>query len=305
MDRGFSRFIVNLWCLLKQIAFTFLLRVEPFSFKRKTTQSTSTYGSKPHRPPKPEWVKKEVLRLKALMPHEGCRKIAYTFNRLHGKNRDMTVGKSYVYSVISKHQYEIRVLRRNLKHKKPRPLPKNFIWSVDLTQVTGANKSNHLIFGIIDSGTRANICLESIANKASITLLRFLLDSIERYGKPKVIRTDNESVFVSRLFKLGLWTLGIKHQRTEICCPWMNGKIERFFRTFKEKLAYAPISSSHSLPHALATFRFWYNHVRPHQHLDGKTPVEAWSVKELNRFKKSRYFSAWNGSLAGFYCSPS
>jgi putative transposase len=27
---------------------------------------------------------------------------------------------------------------------------------------------------------------------------------------------------------------------------------------------------------AMVAFRFWYNHVRPHQHLNGWWPAEAW-----------------------------
>ncbi|NIP27488.1 MAG: DDE-type integrase/transposase/recombinase, partial [Phycisphaerae bacterium] len=67
--------------------------------------------------------------------------------------------------------------------------------------------------------------------------LRHLLDAIERYGKPKFLRTDNETVFTSRLFRFGLWLLGIKHQRTDKGCPWMNGRVERFFGTLKQKLS--------------------------------------------------------------------
>jgi transposase InsO family protein len=33
------------------------------------------------------------------------------------------------------------------------------------------------------------------------------------------------------------------------------------------------------LGNALVPFRFWYNLVRPHQHLDGRTPAEAASSR--------------------------
>ena len=45
---------------------------------------------------KPAWVVQEVLRLKALMPHSSCRKIADSFNRRFAEARQMTVSKSYV-----------------------------------------------------------------------------------------------------------------------------------------------------------------------------------------------------------------
>lgn len=53
----------------------------------------------PHRifaQPKPQWVKTEVIRLKALMPQAGCRTIAHLFNRRWAARRAMTVSKTYL-----------------------------------------------------------------------------------------------------------------------------------------------------------------------------------------------------------------
>ena len=44
---------------------------------------------------KPDWVVEEIVRLKALMPDAGCRRIADTFNRLHAApcgDREQDVG---------------------------------------------------------------------------------------------------------------------------------------------------------------------------------------------------------------------
>ena len=91
----------------------------------------------------------------------------------------------------------------------------------------------HTLLGIVDAGSRACLALQHTPTKASISILRYLLDCIERYGKPKAIRTDNEICFNSALFNAALWLLGIQHQTTQVCCPWQNGRIERFFGTFK------------------------------------------------------------------------
>lgn len=280
------------------------LLLRPPNHRFSKPVSTLPLNKTTRRPPKPPWVRQEVMRLKALMPKEGCRKVAHTFNRLHGEKRKMTVGKSYVYNIIKQHLYEIQVLRKNIKHRKPKPLPKNLIWSMDLTQVRDSTGQAHTLFGLVDGGTRACLTLKAIPNKASITLLRILLNTVEQYGIPKIIRTDNESVFISRLFRLSLFMLGIKHQRTEKCCPWMNGKIERFFGTLKNKLQYHAISNVASLTQDINLFRSWYNHIRPHQHLEGKAPAEVWDKKIPNKKGKAHYFCAWNGALAGFYLPP-
>ncbi len=144
--------------------------------------------------------------------------------------------------------------------------------------------------------------LKAIPNKTSITILRCLLDTIEQYGKPKAIRTDNERIFTSRLFRFGLWLLRIKHQKTDVGCPWMNGRIERFFGTLKEKLNQISVPDINNLNTHLTTFRFWYNHVRTHQHIDDRTPFEVWSGKGFKR--KAKVYSAWDGLLTGFYHPP-
>lgn len=252
---------------------------------------------------KPDWVPKEVIRMKALMPEVGCRKLADSFNRRFAQSKQITVGKTYVGNVIRDHQQEIQVLRNNIKHRKPRPLPMNLIWGIDLTGKSDTQNKLHHIFGILDHGSRATLVLTGLKNKASITLLRHLLDAIELYGKPKMIRSDNERCFTSKLFSISLWLLGIKHQKIDKGCPWMNGRVERFFGTLKEKLNHWEVDSLEQLNGALGQFRFWYNHVRPHQHLEGRTPAEVWQKQDVfnNKIKQETYFEAWDGLLPGYY----
>ena len=260
----------------------------------------------PRHPPKPEWVRKEIIRLKALMPDAGCRTLAHTFNRLYAVKRLMTVGKTFVSYTIRKHQYEIHVLRRKQKYQRPKPVPPHLIWGVDLTGKTDTTGNQHTLLGIVEHHSRACLTLSAIADKSTITLLRVILDLIEHYPKPKLIRTDNEAVFTSRLFRLGLWLLRIQHQRTEMCCPWQNGKVERFFGTLKEKLNQWEVDSFPALNHSLTLFRCWYNHIRPHQYLDGLTPAEVWHGNTgcKRRHHKPCWFEAWDGLLTGYYLPP-
>jgi len=82
--------------------------------------------------PKPKWVAGAVIRLCALMPHDGCRKIAATFNRAHS-HRGETVGKSYVASLAKRRALAILSLRRKLKNRATHPGPRNLTWAADLT----------------------------------------------------------------------------------------------------------------------------------------------------------------------------
>ncbi len=242
-----------------------------------------------------------MIRLKALLPEAGCRLISHAFNRRFARN--MTVSKTFVNETIRKRNYGIQILRREIKNRKPKDVPKNLVWGVDLTGKTDTNNNLNHILGIIEHKSRLNIGMTVLKDKASITRLRCLLDTVESYGKPRFLRTDNEPVFTSRLFRLGLWLLGIRHQLIDKCCPWQNGRIERFFGTLKEKLDQWQVNNKEELGGTLVQFSFWYNHVRPHQNLDGRTPDEVW--RGIDIFKKDPkqgyWFEAWEGLLTGFY----
>ena len=247
------------------------------------------------KPEKPKWAASAVIRLCALMPHTGCRKIAAAFERKY-RHTGETVSKSYVANLAKKRALAILNLRKKLKNRATKRGPTNVTWNGDSTFL---NKDTQ-VFGVLDHGSRAALVLRRMRTPTTIDLLRVLLDAFERYGTPKFLRTDNEAVFASPLFTLVLALAGVRHQRTDRFCPWRNGRIERFFWTLKERLS--PWWKEAGVPDDpqsdLDTHRFWYNHVRPHQGLAGLSPAEAWRDKPSPT--PYRFFSAWNGLLTGY-----
>jgi len=237
------------------------------------------------------------------MPESGCRQLANVFNRRFAHHRRMTVGKTFVSRTIRAHQYDIQVLRQKIKHRPPRPVAPHLIWGMDLTGKRDAQRNTHPLLGIVEHHSRANLELRALQDKTTVTVLRSLLDVIERFGKPAILRTDNEAMFTSRLFRVALWFLGIRHQRIELGCPWQNGRIERFFGTLKAKLDQWEVTGHDELNGALAQFRFWYNHVRAHQNLGGRTPAEVWRGADIysQRTKGEYWFEAWGKLLTGIY----
>ena len=249
---------------------------------------------------KPDWVVEKIIYFKAMMPKVSGYKIADIFNRqfLHLE----TVSKTYVYNIIRKYNYAILLERKKIKTRKPYPIAVNKTWGIDLTGKHDANKKNQHIFGIVDHGSRFNIVLKYLKDKSSKRLLFEIYKAVKKYGKPEIIRTDNDIVFRSKLFKLGLRMMGIKHQLTDIGCPWQNGRVERFFGALKEKLNQVLIKDSGHLNWLLKEFRFWYNHVRTHMNLEGKTPNEIWSRKGIK--KHAEFYSTWDGLLQGYWHPP-
>ena len=256
-----------------------------------------------HAQSKPEWIKEEIIRLKALMPQAGCRTIADICNRRFAASRRITVGKTFVYETLQQHAYEVTILRRNLKHSKPKSIPRNLIWGIDLTGKTDTNGKLHPLLGILDHGSRILLHLQALHVKSSHSLIACITEIIRTYGKPKIIRTDNEAIFTSRVFRRGLKLLGIRHQLTTPGCPWQNGRIERLFGTLKNKLDQWIVAGFKQLNADLSTFQYWYNHIRPHQNLDGRTPAEAWNGIDpyAKPAKQESWFEAWDGLLSGYH----
>jgi transposase InsO family protein len=251
---------------------------------------------------KPDWVRKELIRLKAHLPDFGCRKLADLFNSLYAA-RGMTVGKSFVYDLLKQHAYDVLLMRNLWKARIPSPLPCNHTWGLDMTGKMDLQRDTHSILGIVDHDSRLAVCLLPLRDQTTIAVLRALLDVVEHFGKPRKLRTDNGPQFCSYLFRLCLKIMGIKQQFSKPGMPWMNGRIERLFGTLKERLNRLAVADFTALELALMEFKAWYNHARPHQHLRGRTPGEAWNG--VDPFKRSplrvQYVVGWDGLLTGYY----
>ncbi len=279
-------------------------------FRRRKAQAPATLVAPvtPVTPPrnsqrKPDWVRAEVLRLFHAMPGSGCRSLSNVFNRLHAAIDGMTVGKTWVSNLLREHHRARDAYSSAIKHRVPDPMACNAVWGMDLTFKQDEAGDLHPILGIIDHGSRKALVLLPLQNKATITLLRALLNAMETYGKPQRLFTDNESMFRSRLFRFCLAVLGIRQRFSKLHCPWQNGHIERLFGTLKKKLNRITVANFAALSHAMLEFKTFYNHVRPHQHLQGRTPQETWDGIDPRRCapKQARFVKAWGGLLTGYH----
>ena len=109
----------------------------------------------------------------------------------------------------------------------------------------------------------------------SIALLK---SSIANYGKPKSVMTDHGSQYYANKgdalqantsFRIALDALGIKHYLARVNRPQTNGKVERFFLTYKTEYATGTFSN-------IGKYIKHYNEKRLHMSLGYKTPKEVW-----------------------------
>ncbi len=265
-------------------------RIEPASLRSRVNR-------------KPAWAVRQIVLLKAHLPHAGCRLIALTFNRVFA-HRDVSVSKSFVYEVLRRNEQAVAQARKAIRQTVPRPVAVNHCWGLDLTARADATGQVHSILGIVDHGSRLAMVLTRVPQKCAWTLLGHMCLAIARLGRPRCVRTDNEHCFTGRVFITGLRLFGIRHQRTDLHCPWQNGKIERLFGSLKYMLRRLSLADGGAIDGLLADWRCWYNTIRPHQNLGGMTPQEAWDGVDPFHApqapKEVRFVEGWDGLIAGF-----
>lgn len=108
----------------------------------------------------------------------------------------------------------------------------------------------------------------------SAGFLRRVFAWFARLGvKVERILTDNGSCYRSRRFAAACAALAVRHKHTRPYRPCTNGKAERFIQTLLREWAYArPYTHSWKRTRALRTWLRYYNHLRPHGSLDGRSP---------------------------------
>jgi transposase InsO family protein len=138
------------------------------------------------------------------------------------------------------------------------------------------------VVGAIDDYSRVcwvEVIQSTKAIDATFGMMDIILGLNQRYGITAAeAMTDNGSEFcgnnATHPFERLLQHFAIKHIRTKPYRPQTNGKIERFWRSFDDEVMDG-VEFEHldQLKDAVLGYVFYYNEHRPHQSLDGKTPL--------------------------------
>jgi putative transposase len=169
----------------------------------------------------------------------------------------------------------------------------NQIWQSDMTKVwAGPGAGWAYVVCVIDCCTREitgwNLSLRCRSEEAIDAVEQAVLARLPR-GSREVeltLTTDNGTQFTSTRYLETLARLGITHRRTAYHHPGGNSYIERFHRSLKEEEVW--VHEYRSMEEARSSIGTWiaeYNHDRPHQSLQNRTPHEAflaWQAIQLS-----------------------
>jgi transposase InsO family protein len=179
------------------------------------------------------------------------------------------------------------------QNRYERPMPGELI-RIDVKKLGRIGREGHRIHGdrrrrspgigwefvhvAIDDCTRLAYVqvLDDERRDTVIAFLKAAVSFFESHGiEVQRLMTDNDSAYRSHAHAAACRLLAIPHLRTQPYRPRTNGKAERFIRTLQAEWAYgAAYPTSAARTRTLPAFIDRYKHRRPHNALNGSTPIQ-------------------------------
>lgn len=162
--------------------------------------------------------------------------------------------------------------RKWVRYELPHP---NDLWHTDWTHCPFADQE---LSAYIDDRTRLITAVGIFRRATTDNTVALLKIGMASHGKPKAVMTDHGITYYANhpnakqehtQFRITLDIRGIRHCLARINRPQTNGKIERFFGTYKQEYLTGTFS-------CLKDYIHHYNTERPHMSLGYRTPQEVW-----------------------------
>jgi putative transposase len=188
------------------------------------------------------------------------------------KSQGYGVSERQIQKIYLKHGLKMNKRSRPnqikfVKYEWPKP---NMLWHTDWTvcPFTGFQ-----LIAFIDDYSRYIVHAEYFTNATTENTLLAFARAIKQHGKPDAILTDNGTQFTPARGESGLFTQfcernGIHHILGRIHHPQTNGKIERWFGTYKQEFKDGEDT--------LNSFVKFYNEERIHQGIHYSTPLQRY-----------------------------
>jgi putative transposase len=149
----------------------------------------------------------------------------------------------------------------------------NQIWAMDFMHDRAASRSFRT-FNVMDEANRKALGIDVGTSMPSERVVRYLNQLLEIHGKPQAIRCDNGPEFISQTMTDWAKERCIELKFIQPGKPNQNALIERFNRSFRtEVLSCYLFDSLKEVEELTQEWLYQYNHVRPHDALNGLTPV--------------------------------
>jgi transposase InsO family protein len=162
----------------------------------------------------------------------------------------------------------------------------NEMWQTDVTHWQLADGQHAEILNMIDDHSRLFLASQAFSTVKAHDVVDVFHKTAELHGLPASLLSDNGAVFTATprkgkvLLQTELERLGITRKNSRPYHPQTCGKLERLHQTLKRYLdAQQPPQTLPALQRQLDRFMHYYNDIRPHRALHGRTPLQAYSTR--------------------------
>ncbi|MHB1867379.1 MAG: DDE-type integrase/transposase/recombinase [Nitrososphaerales archaeon] len=207
---------------------------------------------------------------------------ALYLERMIEHDKDIHINHNKIHKVLLMNQLAGRSRKKWIRRKWVRYEREhsNSLWHTDWHEIKDPRWKGKWLTAYEDDASRFITAFgihETLTSEYSVAALE---SAIKEHGKPASILSDHGTTFYSMEserrekgmteFEKCLLKHKIRFILGRVNHPQTNGKIEKFFDIFENKIKWFS-----SIPE----FMKWYNEVRPHGALDLRTPVEAYYEK--------------------------
>jgi putative transposase len=243
--------------------------------------------------PNSEQLQRKIVELSEQNPRYGYRRITALLRR-----KGRRVNPKRVQRVrrqaglqVSKRQRRMRRLGAS-SSRRLRAEHRNEVWSWDLLYDHTEQGRTLRILSLIDEYTKECLAIQVGYSIRAVDGITVLEATIQRYGTPKYLRSDNGPEFIAQAIQDWLKSQSVRSAYIQPGAPWEQACIESFHDKLRDECLNREIFSS--LLEARLILEQWrveYNQNRPHSALGYLTPTEfagrqnpKWAVvsKDLN-----------------------
>ena len=228
-----------------------------------------------------ERIEQRVVQLRAERPDWGARKLAILLER-----EGILIPAATVHRILLRHglvRAEDRHRQALKRFEREQP---NQLWQMDFKSPKGWDKPVGPL-SVIDDASRYAIALEGTWTTCAEAVQERLTAAFIECGLPDAMLMDHGTPWwntkaAGGWSQLTVWLMkqDIQLHFCAIRHPQTQGKVERFHGALELARRRRGLPSPELHQKWLDNFRHEYNHLRPHEALEMKTPASVWSKSQ-------------------------
>ena len=222
----------------------------------------------------------QIIYLKEHYPRMSAAAI-YRQLKSNGSIRHGELSESTVLRFINRIAVEKKLTNNQDMRRYERPHI-NEVWCGDSSvgpylKTPDGKKHRVYVIALIDDASRMITGIDVFFNDTFVNLMSVLKSAVSKYGVPRVLNFDNGSAYKNRQMELLAARIGSTINYCRPYTPTAKAKIERWFRTMKDRwMASLDMRDFHSLEElrgSLLAFVRAYN-LSSHSSLQGRSPQD-------------------------------